>query len=446
MRSRLRIFPTRVLFPSHPPRTVEHMFDTEVVRQVIPDDLDSMAPGFMLAAFLSRIDRSRLNGHDLIVLMRARNRQVAYHQAQLLADMSEVARCPSSTADSPVLRIDDPEVLEFSVDEIGAALCLTRRAADSDLGLALEIRERLPMVWEALQTGSIDLRKARTITTGTGHLPEEEARRVVERVIGQAGRLTTGQLAARIARLCVEADPESARTRHQEALEERRVISESNPDGTADLTGMQLPPQRVGAIAKYLNKIAASLKAAGDPRRMDQLRADVFLDLLEGRHLGEPAGKAMVDIVVDLETLIGLSESPAEIPGMGPVVADIARQVVAEQQDAEWRFSVIDESGQVAHTGITQRRPSVAQRRHIEARNPTCVFPGCRMPSRSCDIDHTVAVVDGGPTTTCNLAPLCRHHHRVKHEAPWQLTRQHRGGYRWMSRLGHSYTTSGRSP
>lgn len=422
------------------------MFDTEVVRQVIPDDLDSMAPGFMLAAFLSRIDRSRLNGHDLIVLMRARNRQVAYHQAQLLADMSEVARCPSSTADSPVLRIDDPEVLEFSVDEIGAALCLTRRAADSDLGLALEIRERLPMVWEALQTGSIDLRKARTITTGTGHLPEEEARRVVERVIGQAGRLTTGQLAARIARLCVEADPESARTRYQEALEERRVVSESNPDGTADLTGMQLPPQRVGAIAKYLNKIAASLKAAGDPRRMDQLRADVFLDLLEGRHLGEPAGKAMVDIVVDLETLIGLSESPAEIPGMGPVIADIARQVVAEQADAEWRYTVTDENGQVAHTGITQRRPSVAQRCHIEARNPTCVFPGCRMPSRNCDIDHTVAVVDGGPTTTCNLAPLCRHHHRVKHEAPWQLTRQHRGGYRWMSRLGHSYTTSGRSP
>jgi hypothetical protein len=69
-------------------------------------------------------------------------------------------------------------------------------------------------------------------------------------------------------------------------------------------------------------------------------------------------------------------------------------------------------SGQVAHTGITQRRPTVAQRRHVQARNPTCVFPGCRMPSRNCDVDHTVAVIDGGPTTTCNLAPLCRHHQR----------------------------------
>ncbi|MCZ6661977.1 MAG: DUF222 domain-containing protein, partial [Actinobacteria bacterium] len=367
-------------------------------------------------------------------------------QAQLLADMSEVARCPSSTADSPVVRIDDAEVLEFSADEIGAALSLTRRAADSDLGLALEIRERLPMVWEALAAGHIDLRKARTITTGTGHLPEEDARRVVERVIGQAGRLTTGQLAARIARLCVEADPESARTRYQEALEERRVVSESNPDGTADLTGMQLPPQRVGAIAKYLNKIAGSLKTAGDHRSIDQLRADIYLDLLEGRHLGERNGKGMVDIVVDLQTLIGLSDIPAEIPGMGPVIADIARQVVAEQADAEWRYTVTDENGQVAYTGITQRRPTVAQHRHVQARNPTCVFPGCRMPSRNCDIDHTVAVIDGGPTTTCNLAPLCRHHHRTKHEAPWQLTRHHHSGHRWISRLGHSYTTSGRSP
>jgi hypothetical protein len=422
------------------------MFDTGVVRQVIPADLDAMAPGFMLAAFLSKIDRSRLNGHDLVVLMRARNRQVAYQQAQLLADMSEVARCPASTADSPVVRVDDGEVLEFSADEIGAALSLTRRAADSDLGLALEIRERLPMVWEALQTGSIDLRKARTITTGTGHLPEKDARRVVELVIGQAGRLTTGQLTARIARLSLEADPESARTRYQDAVEERRVISESNPDGTADLTGMSLPPQRVGAVAKYLNKTARSLKAAGDPRRIDQLRADVFLDLLEGRHLGEPNGKGMVDIVVDLQTLIGLSDTPAEIPGMGPVIADIARQVVAEQHNAEWRYTVTDENGQVAHTGTTQRRPTVAQHRHVQARNPTCVFPGCRMPSKHCDIDHTVAVIDGGPTTTCNLAPLCRHHHRTKHQAPWQLTRHHHSGYRWISRLGHNYTTSGRSP
>jgi hypothetical protein len=422
------------------------MFDTEVVRQVIPDDLDSMAPGFMLAAFLSKIDRSRLNGHDLIVLMRARNRQVAYHQAQLLADMSEVARCPSSTADSPVLRVDDPEVLEFSVDEIGAALCLTRRAADSDLGLALEIRERLPMVWVALQSGSIDLRRARIISTGTLHLSEDSARHIVEKILDQASQLTTGQLAARINRISIEAEPETAKNRYEDAVDERRVIPGSNPDGTADLMGMQLPPQRVGAIAKYLNKIARSLKTAGDPRRMDQLRADVFLDLLEGRHLGESAGKAMVDIVVDLETLIGLSDTPAEIPGMGPVIADIARQVVAEQHNAEWRYTVTDQTGQTVHTGTTRKRPTVAQRRHVEARNPTCVFPGCRMPSRNCDIDHTVAVIDGGPTTTCNLAPLCRHHHRVKHEAPWGLTRQHAGGYRWISRLGHSYTTSGRSP
>ena len=68
------------------------------------------------------------------------------------------------------------------------------------------------------------------------------------------------------------------------------------------------------------------------------------------------------------------------------------------------------------------------------------------MPSIECDIDHTVAVIDGGPTTDCNLAPLCRHHHRAKHEAHWKPRRLPNGDHQFTSPLGHTYTTSGRGP
>ena len=58
-------------------------------------------------------------------------------------------------------------------------------------------------------------------------------------------------------------------------------------------------------------------------------------------------------------------------------------------------------------------------RRLINNRDTTCVFPTCRQPATRTDCDHTLAYDHGGPTCPCNLALLCRGHHRakVRHEA-----------------------------
>jgi hypothetical protein len=60
---------------------------------------------------------------------------------------------------------------------------------------------------------------------------------------------------------------------------------------------------------------------------------------------------------VGLTTLLGLDERPGEIPGLGPVLADVARAVVARQQrGAEWRFAVTDRDGYLLLAGVTRRR------------------------------------------------------------------------------------------
>ncbi|MBT8217634.1 MAG: HNH endonuclease, partial [Acidimicrobiia bacterium] len=69
-----------------------------------------------------------------------------------------------------------------------------------------------------------------------------------------------------------------------------------------------------------------------------------------------------------------------------------------------------------------------------------CVFPGCRMPATTCDLDHTTPHSQGGPTTPTNLAPLCRHDHRIKHTG-WTYHPQEDGTYHWTSRLGATYKT-----
>jgi hypothetical protein len=243
--------------------------------------------------------------------------------------------------------------------------------------------------------------------------------------------------------LIITVDPASAKGRYEHGLTERRAVCESNDDGTANVCGYQLPAARAQGVMRRINRLARAAHGRDDPRTMDQVRADVFLDLLAGRDQYASSGRdrAVVDLRADLTTLIGLDDKTAEIPGWGPVIADIARQVAAQQLEDEWRVTVTDpETGMAVWTGTSRRRPTAAQRREVEARNPTCTFPGCRIPAAGCDIDHHTAWAQGGPTQPWNNGPLCRHDHRLKDKG-WTLEQVRPGYYRWTSPLGHTYLT-----
>jgi hypothetical protein len=68
------------------------------------------------------------------------------------------------------------------------------------------------------------------------------------------------------------------------------------------------------------------------------------------------------------------------------------------------------------------------------------------MPAIDCDLNHRQQWAHGGPTETGNLAPLCRHHHNIRHHADWTHQALPNGDYLWTSRLGRTYTTSGLPP
>ena len=71
---------------------LEHVIECESL-VALPEGLAEMPPGPELAAALASIDRSQLCGFDLVILLRARSRQIAYEQAGLAADMVAVAEC-----------------------------------------------------------------------------------------------------------------------------------------------------------------------------------------------------------------------------------------------------------------------------------------------------------------------------------------------------------------
>ena len=45
----------------------------------------------------------------------------------------------------------------------------------------------------------------------------------------------------------------------------------------------------------------------------------------------------------------------------------------------------------------------------------------------------------GGPTCPCNLAPLCRRHHRIKTHGAWTYRTIEPGTYLWTSKHGYQY-------
>jgi hypothetical protein len=86
-------------------------------------------------------------------------------------------------------------------------------------------------------------------------------------------------------------------------------------------------------------------------------------------------------------------------------------------------------------------RPSRKLRHLVNARNARCTAPGCGWMAVRCDLDHTVAWEDGGLTCECDLAPLCRHHHRCKQAEGWRLEQPEPGVLVWRTPAGRAYVT-----
>jgi hypothetical protein len=300
-------------------------------------------------------------------------------------------------------------------------------------------------VWEALASGLIDRRRAFLFVRHTEHLSIAQAREVCAALVENAGRWTTGQLTERIRKACIVVNPDDAAQRCEQSMSGRRLVSYPDPDGTVSLVGLDLPAVRVSEALDRINRLARNLRSVSEPRTMDQLRADIFLDLLCGDT--QPGTRGSVHITVDLATLTRLADKGGELAGYGPVVTDIARQTTKVLGPAPWSFTVTDpQSGLPVHDGTTRRRPTSRMKRRVQYRWRTCVFPGCRTPSVGSDLDHRRPWHDGGTTTEDNLSPLCRPDHCVRHQIGWAYEPLPDGDFLWTSPLGAKYTTSGRDP
>lgn len=458
--------------------------------------LDSSAPGGPLAGLADAATRdgrlAGLNDDELIGVLRAWRRLESWCSAGTLAAIAELARRRPADRTPPASPGDFPaQFSEFIGDEVAAALTLTARTADVYLELALDLATRLPATARALRAGTIDFPRARLIADQVRHLTDQDARQVEDRVLPAAGQQTTGQLRAATGRAVLAVDPEAAVRRREEAQKDPRVRRWQEDAGTAALAGYALPPADVLQADQHITDGAIRLRDAGLPGSLEELRARAYLDLLLGQDSAPPSPHrpqgtplspsprrlaAHVNLTIPLLTQLGLAAEPGTVAGFGPVDPALARELAtaaAAHPVSRFCVTVTGTDGQaIGHGCVPGRPPDLSpagtsgftvtvsplagpncDHRHQEAayqpsrklqhliwaRTPTCSAPGCPRPAAQCDLDHTVPYDQGGRTCECDLAPLCRHHHRCKQARGWRLEQPSPGVMRWTTPAGRRY-------
>ena len=366
--------------------------------------------------------------------------------------------------------------------ELALRLGISRASARRLVGIGTAMGSALSATGDALSRGLIDWTKAGVIAEGVAGVPWQVAQAVEDAVLPAAPRRTANQLRCDVAAALQSVDPEDAAQRHRRARAGRKVDHpQPLPDGMALIRAV-LPADAAVRLDTTLHAAAIGAKSAGDSRTLDQLRADA-LDALTTHawHLGEigadspgdapgrgragrdgraraalerPEGgsapglgglvallgpfatsasrermrlshvgrRAQVNVMVDLTTLLGLTDTPGTISGYGPVPAELARDLA---RDATWRRLITDPlTGAVLEVGTTRYRPPANLAELSRLRHPTCVNPICSVPSQASDLDHHRPWTPSDPDTSDpNLGPLCRTDHLLKTHAGYRVDR-----------------------
>lgn len=446
---------------------VQEMRDAAVVAAADPDRA--------LADWVDHVVGLPAEAVPVIVLVEAVAAAVRLEsaaRARTAALAAELARRPEMEPRWNLLAGPVPAQRSVAADELAIRLGTSRISANRLVSQGLAFDAHLQATGDALACGRLDAAKAWLLVQRLGDLPGQVGMAVEDRVLPGAGQRSLAELRVDVERALREVDPEAAAERHVHARTTRQV-SRPRPeaDGMASLW-VVLAAEDAARIDGVLEHAAQALRALGDPRTTAQARADGLRDLVVGDVAAGPGGVpsshapvpsargcscggsgrpgAQVRVTIAASTLLGADDQPGELEGHGPIDAVQARALA---EDGVWRRVVTDPaSGTVLDVGRTRYRPPAGLAEHVRVRDRHCAAPGCTVPARRCDIDHTVeyrrqpgepprGVDTLGTTSAGNLGLLCRRHHRLKTDGGFRLRQVSPGVYEWITPGGHRYLT-----
>ena len=261
------------------------------------DDLAVIPAGAELSAALHAVHLGAVPNDRMLDVMRAQYRQLSHEQARMAAVLVETGRCDGVPSPGAVSRSADAD--PYAVHETRAALRWTRAAAESEHALAEYVLGELPAVFAAWDAGLIDRARVRVFEQYLYGLDAAQVAAVCAHAVPQAPSLTTGQLAALLRRLVIAVDPDAAARWYRQRVRERDVCAYMAVDGTVTVSAHGLPADEAEAACQRVERLAAAAQRAGHPGAVGQIRADVFLGLLDGRFHGMDTDELVAALIAD---------------------------------------------------------------------------------------------------------------------------------------------------
>ena len=356
---------------------------------------------FLLRAMQSNLELfGRLQAEQLMAATKKAHRQIAKLQALQL-------HCLAG------LRRRRPDHRELAC-ELALALHVTDARAGAMISAADALAQRLPRTLRLMDQGKLDLYGAMKVTTGTSRLSDHHARLVDVLLEHRLADKNPTQIRKATAYATTKIDPDGVASRMAQRRAERRIMLHHQDEGISQITVDNISTDKATAAYHRIDKIARSLKTGNEKRTLDQLRADVAVDLLLSGKGGVPE-QTEVYLYVDLQTYLGLNNNPAELAGHGHIPAELGRQI-ASGPDTTIRRVITDPlTGQVIEVGKFRYRPSIDADELVRVRDRECRQPGCARPAQSCVTEPTGPDPDDASSTLS----YCRRHRHLKNRADW---------------------------
>ena len=406
---------------------IEHMFETVL-------DADTLA-GWQQSLARAFDNESGLDDAGRIDAIRALEELVCTAtaaQAKLAADFDASQRAEQTSRGVPAARRG-----RGVAAQVGLARRESHHRGQRHLGLAKIITTELPHTWAAWRAGRITEWTATLIARETACLTREYRATVDQTVAGDPAKLETMGLREVVAACQAEAarlDVESVLKRRRRAEADRHVSLRPAPDSMTWLTAL-LPVKDGVAVLAALTRAAGTARAAGDPHSKGQVMADTLIDSVLGgtststsTTSGSSGAGVSVDLVMSDQSLFGdgtAAEEPARLAGVGPIPAELARELVVgacTRGEKIWlrRLYAHPVTGELVTMDTHARLFRNSLARLIRLRDQTCRTPWCDAPIRH--TDHPEPHTADGPTSGTNGQGLCEACNYAKQAPGWHAT------------------------
>ena len=329
----------------------------------------------------------------------------------------------------------------------------------------VNIKDRHPRLWEAVQEGVVPLWRAARVaqTCASFGLDAQETLQVDEQlrhVFGQTGWARANRLlkatimsvaperveakieAGRQARYCHKITTDDPGTAMINACVDTAdaVFFDAAIDRIADILGEQ--GDQTGKDvrrAKAVGVLASPARALQllDTPCLRGVDPDLPIPAVTKTALRRERPRTQVYVHISIDTLT-TGQGVVRVEKLGPAMVSQLRQILGHSHIKLAPAIHVGDTGPVLDGYEIPDRLA----EQVVLRDRFEVFPYSSREARGVDLDHTRPYRAGRPgqTRASNLGPLSRRAHRVKTHGGWQLTQPAPGVFKWTTRWGQSFT------